>query len=121
MAEKKDKLSLLRDYLDDDTQQIKEMLELFLDNIPNDLKELTLLCEKYDVESIWKAAHRIKSSVKLFGLNDVGEILQKIEILSKENSPKSQLKTLVTQVNQLMDHELKLLRKKLTRLEALLS
>lgn len=121
MAGKKDKLSLLRAYLDNDNQQIKEMLELFLDNIPNDLKELTLLCEKHDVESIRKMAHRIKSSVKLFGLNEAAEILQEMEILSKENSSKNQLKIMATQVNQLMNHELELLRKRLVRLEALLS
>ncbi len=116
MAEKKDKLYLLRAYLEDDTQQIKEMLELFLEKIPNDLKELTLLCEKGHVENIRKTAHRVKSSVKLFGLNEVGEILQKMEIISKENSPKNQLITLVTQVNQLMEHELEQFRKELVRL-----
>ncbi len=121
MVKKKDKLFLLRAFLGDDTQQIKEMLELFLENIPNDLKELNLYCEKDDVENVRKSAHKLKSSVKLFGLKEVGEILQKMEILSKENPPKSQLKTLMTQVNQLMAHELKLLRKKLIRLETLLS
>ncbi len=109
MAEKKDKLFLLRAYLGDDTKQIKEMLELFLENIPNDLKELVLFCEKYDVENIRKTAHRLKSSVRLFGLNKVGEILQKMETLSKENSPKNILEALARQVNQLMEHELELL------------
>jgi HPt (histidine-containing phosphotransfer) domain-containing protein len=116
MAGKNDKLALLRAYLGDDTRQVKEMLELFLENIPNDLKELTLLCEKNDIENARKAAHQMKSSVKFFGLNEVGEILQKMELLSKENPQKNQLKALVTQVNQLMEPELEHLRKELSRL-----
>ncbi|VAW30020.1 hypothetical protein MNBD_BACTEROID07-1734 [hydrothermal vent metagenome] len=113
MAEKTDKLALLRAYLDNDKQQIKEMLELFLENTPNDLKELTLLCEKNDVENIRKTAHRVKSSVKFFGLNEVAEILQEMETISWKNQPKNQLETLVKQVNKLMNHELELLRKEL--------
>jgi len=109
MAEKKDKLFLLRAYLGDDTKQIKEMLELFLENIPNDLKELILFCEKNDIENIRKTAHKLKSSVRLFGLDEVGEILQKMETLSNEGSPKNLPKTLARQVNQLMEHELELL------------
>ncbi len=116
MAKKKDKLFLLRAYLGDDSQQIKEMLELFLENIPNDLKELNLFCEKNDVENIRKTAHRLKSSVRLFGLNQVGEILQKMETLSEENSTKNKLETLARQVNQLMEHELELLGKELVLL-----
>ena len=94
MAGKNDKLALLRAYLGDDTRQVKEMLELFLENIPNDLKELTLLCEKNDIENTRKVAHRIKSSVKFFGLNEIGEILQKMEFLSKENTQKNNSKPL---------------------------
>ncbi len=116
MAEKTDKLALLRAYLDDDKQQIKEMLELFLENTPNDLKELTLLCKRNDVENIRKTAHRVKSSVRFFGLSEVGEILQKMEVISQKDQPKNQLKTLVKQVNKLMGHELELLRKELISL-----
>lgn len=113
MAEKTDKLALLRAYLGDDKQQIKEMLELFLESTPNDLKDLVLLCKKNDVENIRRTAHRVKSSVKFFGLNEVGEILQKMEALSQENQSKSQLETMAKQVNQLIGHELELLRKEL--------
>jgi HPt (histidine-containing phosphotransfer) domain-containing protein len=113
MTEKTDKLALLRAYLGDDKQQVKEMLELFLENTPNDLKELTLFCKKNDVDNIRKTAHRVKSSVKFFGLIEVGEILQKMEVLSRENQPKNQLAILAKQVNQLMKHELELLRKEL--------
>jgi HPt (histidine-containing phosphotransfer) domain-containing protein len=116
MTRKNDKLALLRAYLGDDTQQIREMLELFLENIPKDLKELVMFCKKNDVENIRKAAHRAKSSVKFFGFNEVGEILQKMEILSKEKATQNQLETMAKQVSLLMEHELLLLRKELALL-----
>ncbi len=116
MAAKNDRLALLRDYLDNDTQQIKEMLELFLKTLPSDLHELTVFCEKNDTENIRKTAHRIKSSVKLFGLNNVGDILQKMEFFNKKNTLPQQAKTLMKQVNQLMNQAFEQLREELASL-----
>lgn len=116
MAEKDDKLSLLRAYLGDDKEQIKEMLELFLKNIPNDLADLTLFCKAGDTENIWRAAHRIKSSVRFFGIIDVAEKLQQMESMAKENPKTIQLKNMASQVNLEMEHELKLLQKELSAL-----
>ncbi len=121
MNKEKDKLALLRAYLGDDTLQIKEMLELFLESVPGDLEKLSLFCKSNDGENIGKMAHRIKSSVKFFGLVEVGDILQRMERLSKENLSDNQLEILDKQVNELMNHELGLLRKEFVRLEALLS
>lgn len=116
MVNNNDKLSLLRAHLNNDKQQIKEMLELFLDNLPNDLKELTLLCKKGDTQNIRKIAHKTKSSVKLFGLNEAGDMLQQIETMSSENDAKNQLETMVERLNQLMKHEFQSLRNDLARL-----
>lgn len=114
--QKNDKLALLRAYLGDDSQQVREMLELFLENIPGDMEELSLFCKQNDVENVRKTAHRTKSSVKFFGLVKVGEILQKMEMLSKKKPSPGQLETMAKQVNRLMEHEIQVLRKELSLL-----
>jgi len=115
MPAKKDKLSLLREYLGNDDQQIKEMLELFLQNIPNDLNELSLVCKKNDIDGIQKTAHRLKSSVRFFSLDDVATLLQQIETSSKEQPDFKQLNELTKQINKLMEQELIRFEKMLSR------
>lgn len=116
MSGQEDKFALLRAYLDNDMQQVREMLVLFLDKIPADLIELTTFCHKHDFVNIHKSAHRMKSSVKLFGLNEVSEMLQQIETMAGNNAISDDIDSMSSLLNRKMKNELEILRKELTLL-----
>jgi HPt (histidine-containing phosphotransfer) domain-containing protein len=107
----KDKLALIREYLDNDIRQIEEMADLFLTTLPKDLRQLTLLCDKEDLINIEKTAHRIKSSVRLFGMEQPGHLFHSIEVKSKEGAPISELAPLIKKAVRMMDKELLWLRR----------
>ncbi len=116
MPGQEDKFALLRAYLGNDMQQVKEMLILFLDNIPADLTELTIFCRQHDFANIQKSAHRMKSSVKFFGLDEVSEMLQQMEKMAGNNAKPDDIDALSFLLNQKMENELEILRKELTLL-----
>ena len=116
MSGQEDKFALLRAYLDNDMQQVREMLVLFLDKIPADLIELTTFCHKHDFTNIQKSAHRMKSSVKLFGLNEVSEMLQQIETMAGNNAIPDNIDSMSSLLNRKMKNEHEILRKELALL-----
>lgn len=111
MPGQEDKFALLKAYLDNDMQQVKEMLTLFLDNIPADLAELTTFCRKYDFINIQKSAHRMKSSVRFFGLNEVSEILEQMERMAGDNATFADIDAMSSLLHLKMENELEILRK----------
>jgi len=113
MPGQEDKFALLKAYLDNDMQQVKEMLILFLDNIPADLTELTAFCRKHDFTNIQKSAHRMKSSVKFFGLNEVSEILEQMERMAGDNATPDDIDAISSLLHLKMENEFEILRKEL--------
>ncbi len=62
----------------------KEMIELFLDQTPNQIEQFDDSITKKDFEAIAKNAHKLKSSFKVFGAFETADILKKIETLALE-------------------------------------
>ncbi len=116
MESPQERLALLREYLGNDTRQVKEMVELFLEKIPEDLHELKMLNRQKEYEKLGHTAHRIKSSVKLFGMHKVAAILQKLETSEKQNLNSGERDSLVRQVAEHMEKELKNLQQQLETL-----
>ncbi len=116
MKNEKDSLALLREYLGNDTQQIKEMIELFLEKIPEDLRELSRLNHRKDYKNLRKTAHRLKSSVKLFGMQEAAGLLQKLETSDDKKMEDGRLSSLVQHVSTSMEKELNRLKQQLESL-----
>jgi HPt (histidine-containing phosphotransfer) domain-containing protein len=56
-----------------------EMIELFIQNVPNDVALLGKAIFKQDVTEMKKMAHHIKSSLAMFRLDDEVVFLEKTE------------------------------------------
>lgn len=68
----------------DDSEYLTEILTIFLDNTPSELKELQKACLSEDYENAYKRAHKLKSSAGLFKANNLLQILIGIESSAKE-------------------------------------
>ncbi|MFY0482927.1 ATP-binding protein [Flavobacterium sp. PLA-1-15] len=71
--------SYLEELSDGNQEFIKEMIELFLNKIPEDLQELEAAIEAKDHNSIKGIAHTMRSSLSIFRLEDLFEHLDPIE------------------------------------------
>jgi len=65
------------------------LLELFKDNIPLELTQISEAAEMKDYESLAKLAHKIKPSFQMVGLTDMSNAFKDLEIKAKENDEES--------------------------------
>ncbi len=70
----------------EDKKYLIEVVSLFLDNIPKDLRELMVLGEMNDWDNLYKKAHKIKSAAGLLKAIDLSALLGDIEINAKNRT-----------------------------------
>ncbi len=84
-SQKKCDLSFLRTTFDNDNEIIKSVLQIFIEETPEDYDRLKNATENQNGVLIKEASHKLKSSFKTLGLQEESTILEKIEHLSKES------------------------------------
>ncbi len=63
---------------------VKEMAEIFIEQVPEFTREMKELMEKKDYQSLGLLAHKAKSSVAIMGMNELAEDLKDFEFITKE-------------------------------------
>jgi HPt (histidine-containing phosphotransfer) domain-containing protein len=77
-------LSYLESISEGDANLIKELIEIFKEQVPSYLEEFDLAFEKKDAEVLSKIAHKAKSTVHIMGLIELAEALNKFELEALE-------------------------------------
>lgn len=77
-------LSYLQSMSENDTKFIKEMVDIFREQIGEYSSEMPRLLEASDFENLSKIAHKAKSSVAVMGMSTEAELLKELEIKSYE-------------------------------------
>ncbi|WP_109437048.1 ATP-binding protein [Aquimarina sp. AU119] len=77
-------LSFLKKTFDDDKEIIKSVLQIFIEETPEEYKKLKEAIENKNINVIKGIAHKLKSSFKTIGLQKETSILEDIERSSKE-------------------------------------
>jgi signal transduction histidine kinase/CheY-like chemotaxis protein/HPt (histidine-containing phosphotransfer) domain-containing protein len=72
-------LSFLEEMAGEDTAFIKEMIQLFIERIPNETAQLEKAFHNNDNESVKNISHNMKSSLDIFMLKDLSNYLTIIE------------------------------------------
>ncbi|PKV52181.1 PAS domain S-box-containing protein [Aquimarina sp. MAR_2010_214] len=93
-------LSFLKNTFDNDTEIIKGVLQMFIDETPKDYQKLRQAIEEKNWGVTQETAHKLKSSFKTIGLKNETDILQKIEYSSKEKLDFNLLKEHFMVLNQ---------------------
>jgi len=64
---------------------VKEMVEIFIEQVPEFTTEMKEFFKKGDYQSLGLLAHKAKSSVAIMGMDDLSQSLKDFELLAKEN------------------------------------
>jgi len=75
----------------------KELIEIFLEQIPEFISNMKKFFAKDDLENLAKEAHTAKSSALIFGMTDTGTSLKEIQLLA-EGKVLEQLSALLQKV-----------------------
>ena len=65
---------------------INELIEAFLDDGPNMLRNLQTALDAGDVESFRRNAHSLKSNANTFGATELGTLAKELEFMARKNN-----------------------------------
>lgn len=92
-------LSFLRDTFGNDTEIIKSVIQIFIEETPQDYEKLLLSISNKDLYSTEKTAHKLKSSFKTLGLSEQTALLQQIEQSAKNQESIEKIQKLFAALN----------------------
>lgn len=110
-------LSYLKSVSGNNETFIKEMVETFVQSIPQSLKDLEKAMEQYDSEKLTRITHQVKPSLTLLGLDSLRETAVTLEGGFKTTKlPNEQLSKLLTIFIKSCSDAIKSLKEELTTL-----
>jgi len=80
-------LSLLNEIADGSDEFIVESIDLFLQQTPVSLQDITAAFDKMDWTTAASAAHKMKATLGFFGMLNSQALIQEIELACKAGAP----------------------------------
>jgi HPt (histidine-containing phosphotransfer) domain-containing protein len=96
-------LSYLDDVSGGDENFKKDLIKIFLQQVPEFISNMKKYHIEDDFKNLAKEAHTAKSSVLIFGMEETGAHLKKIQLLAEENQ-KHQIPGLLEQTIKEMEN-----------------
>ncbi|PPK94756.1 MULTISPECIES: Hpt domain-containing protein [Nonlabens] len=96
-------LTDLRESFDDDKDILVSVLDMFMEEVPEDYELLKQQVKSGNYTAAGMQAHKIKSSYRTLGINDMASILQEIETRAKKNEDIPLINSLLEQFSQNYD------------------
>lgn len=90
-------LTYLKTMSNNDVSFMREMIEIFRDQITEYSEKLPAFNNSEDYDSLSKLAHKAKSSVAVMGMIKEADLLKKLEILAKNREETYSYKPLIDQ------------------------
>ena len=93
---------MLREHIGDDADFIKEMITIYMHDMPSYLNDLNTFLNQKNWQKVSAQAHKMKSSAALFGVVDLTGLLTEIEMACK-NELKEDEHTIIVKINTIND------------------
>ena len=84
----------------DDNEYMAEMLTIYLQETPEELKEIRTALTEGNTEIIAKKAHKLKNSAGVLQANNLIDLLAKTEGIAKSGNVTEELVTLIADVHK---------------------
>jgi hypothetical protein len=99
-------LDKVNDIADNDSEFVKVLVQTFLEEVPEDLDQLSLAVKNNNKEAAYQVAHKMKPTIELFGLDYFEELLtiqnwgNKTNTIPQVNSELSQVQLAVNNASK---------------------
>lgn len=77
-------LDVLKEISDGSNDLMRDLIFLFISQVPVFSEQLDFYCKSGDYTSLGKLAHKIKSSVSMMGISELSSDMKKLEQLAQE-------------------------------------
>ena len=95
-------LTMIQSVSGGDEEFIKKMIALFIETVPNNIREMSEAAGQQDWDLAGKLAHKLKSTIDSMGIKSVRDDIRKIESLCKEKKQLEEVPALVTRVDHVI-------------------
>lgn len=95
-------LDMLRELVGDDENEIKELVNMFIELTPETLSELNNHFENKNYDGVGSAAHKLKSTIKLWDITEIKNEIVMIELNAKNNENLDKLPFLIEKLNKVI-------------------
>lgn len=109
-------LSSLLENASGDIIYIKEMIEIYLQSMPEYLSELNFSFKQKNLQEVKKQAHKMKTPAAYFGASELSDLLYRVEIYTSQNASTSLFAATVQRINDLCLETFKELEEELKKL-----
>jgi len=96
---------------DNDTEFAKQIVVLFTEEVPAEVKNIKDGLEEKDYNKVYSGAHKIKPTLDLLGMDLAYEDIVAIELWTKAEGKKKEIKDVVKNLQHLVKQTLKELKK----------
>ena len=96
-------LKYLQQMTGDDSQMIKEMIELFLNQLAEMRMEIDSLVSDKKWFELSRLAHKIKSSALVMGVEQMADDMKELELLAKESKHTEKYPDYIARFNTMID------------------
>ncbi|HYG40535.1 MAG TPA: Hpt domain-containing protein [Cytophagales bacterium] len=98
--EKVTNLKYLREFSNNDVVFMKDMINIFIDTIGDDLRAIEDAWHKEDYALVRSTVHKMKPSYQFMGIADLREDILKLEQLSKASENPPEMKRLIRKITE---------------------
>jgi len=105
-------LAMIESISGGDQQFIKQMVKLFLDNMPQNIEILKRTVEDEDWEQMWKTAHKMKSTIDSLNIVELKQEIRTIELSGKKLEGLELIPSIVQKVEKVLNECMDDLQKK---------
>ena len=102
-------LSYLEDITGGDNEMMLEMLNLFIEDIPSQVDKINIAVEEKNMKSLGTEAHKLKPTLQYVGLNEMYELIKKLEVIGKSGKYSKEVEVLTRQLKNKMNTGMPLL------------
>jgi HPt (histidine-containing phosphotransfer) domain-containing protein len=92
-------LSFLRDFTEDDEEQMRYFIKKFLKQYPLEMEQLQQALQTADYTSLSLIAHSFKPQLEFVGLKKTATLVKELELGAKAGLPMDQLSSLLDQIS----------------------
>ncbi len=105
-------LTNLNEMLGGDQKAIFQMVKIFLQATPESLNELNRCYQKNDLDGVSRLAHKLKSSVDIFCINDIKQDIRRLENNTRDNINIDEVPAQVEKLNNILNQTIEQVKEK---------
>lgn len=83
-------------------EKVKRMVQVFIEEMPKAVEEISLANVHHDFETVRRVAHRIKPTLSYYAIVKIEKDMKQIERLAEQDTPSEELSRLIQKLENLI-------------------